>query len=298
MLIVALFVFSLLFLSGSDPAVVLAGDHATADQIARIRQEFGLDKPFAWQFVVWISSVLHGDLGQSLISRQPVALLIQQRIEPTVSLALDTLALSILIAIPLGVMAAWRPGSWIDAFVSCFALVGFSVPTFVTAYVLIFIFSLVLRWLPVQGFASLGAGAGPFLLHIVMPSFVLSIAYAGLIARITRGCMLDALTQEFVRTAMAKGAGPVRILVRHALKNAAVPIVTVIGTGFAGLVGGVVVTETVFSIPGLGRLTVEGILLRDYPVVQGVVLLLSVSHVLVNLMVDLSYAYFDPRIRY
>lgn len=298
MLIVAIFVFALLYFAGGDPAIILAGDGASPEQIARIRAQYGLDQPPVLRFFAWLGSLLQGDLGISLISRQPVAALVAQRIEPTLSLAITTMILSVVIAIPLGVAAAWKSGSLIDRFVTAISVAGFSLPIFVIAYILIYFFSLELRLLPVQGFVSIRQGLLPFLTHAALPSLAISLALIGIFARITRTCMLDVMTQDYVRTAVSKGLRPRAILGRHVLKNAAVPIITVVGLSFANLIGGVVVTETVFAIPGLGRLVVEAISQRDYPVIQAMVLLLSLVYVVVNLLVDLSYVLFDPRIRY
>ena len=296
--VVAIFVFSLLYLSPGDPAVIIAGDTATLDDIARIRQKLGLDQPFYVQFGTWVWNLLHGDLGISIFTNLPVMTLIKQRIEPTVALTICTLLVTIPIAIPLGVIAAWKAGTWIDRVVMVFAVAGFSIPGFVLAYILIFTFSIGLDWLPVQGYTSIRDGFGPFFSHMVLPSVTLGLFYAALVARITRASMLDVLSQDYVRTAQAKGLSNRDVLIGHALKNAAVPIATIIGIGIALLISGVVITETVFAIPGIGRLVVDAILRRDYPIIQGVILMFSAWYVLVNLAVDISYTLFDPRIRY
>ena len=298
MAVVALFVFSLLHLSPGDPAVIIAGDTATLDDIARIRQKLGLDQPLYFQFVTWVWGLLHGDLGISIFTNLPVSKLIAQRVEPTITLTISTLIISVLAAIPMGVLAAWKAGGWIDGLVMVFAVIGFSVPSFVLAYLLIYVFAISTDLLPVQGFVSIGNGFWPFLSHIAMPSFALGMIFAALIARMTRASMLDVLAQDYIRTAQAKGLSSDRVLIGHALKNAAVPIVTIIGVSLALLISGVVVTETVFAIPGLGRLTVDAILRRDYPIIQGIILVFSAAYVLVNLLVDLSYTFLDPRIRY
>ncbi|WP_207481563.1 ABC transporter permease [Arenibaculum pallidiluteum] len=298
MVVVAVFVFLLLRLTPGDPAAVLAGDMATPEQLARIRASLGLDKPVIVQFVSWIGQLLRGDLGTSLISQTPVTTLIAQRIEPTISLALLTLLLSILIAVPLGVLAAWRHGGITDKAVMSFSVLGFSVPVFVIGYILIQIFAIDLKWFPVQGFRSISDGIGPFLQRATLPSLALASIYVALIARMTRASMLEVLGEDYVRTARAKGLRETAVLFRHALRNAAVPIMTVIGTGFALLISGVVVTESVFNVPGIGRLTVDAILARDYPVIQGLILLTSALYVLINLVIDLSYSLLDPRIRY
>ena len=297
-LIVALFVFSLLYIAPGDPAAIIAGDQATPDDVERIRESLGLDRPFVIRFFDWLFAVLQGDLGNSIFTNLPVSHMISQRIEPTLSLMVLTLTLSLSFAIPMGVIAAWKHGTLIDRAVMMTAVLGFSTPVFVIGYLLAFVFALQLDWLPVQGFTSISKGLGPFLRNLILPSVALGLVYMALIARITRATMLDVLSQDYVRTAKAKGVGQRGILFLHALKNAAVPIVTIVGIGFAPLIGGAVVTESVFAIPGLGRLTVDAILRRDYPVIQGVVLLFSFIYVVVNLIVDLLYTVFDPRIRY
>jgi peptide/nickel transport system permease protein len=298
MVVVAIFVFALLHLSPGDPAAIIAGDTATAADIARIHAKLGLDQPLHLQFATWAWNLLHGDLGISIFTNLPVLKLIGQRVEPTLSLTISTLIVSIAVAIPLGVVAAWKAGTWIDRVVMMFAVLGFSVPVFVLAYLLIYGFSIATKLLPVQGYVSPGDGLWPFMAHLVMPSIALGLVYSALIARITRASMLDVLAQDYIRTAQAKGLPNDKVLIGHALRNAAIPIVTIIGIGVALLIGGVVVTETVFAIPGLGRLTVDAILRRDYPIIQGVILVFSAVYVVINLLVDLSYAVLDPRIRY
>jgi peptide/nickel transport system permease protein len=296
--VVALFVFSLLYISPGDPAAVIAGDIATEADIAHIRAQLGLDQPYFTRFGTWLAALARGDLGTSIFTGLPVTTLIGQRLEPTAALTICTLIVAVGLAVPLGVLAAARAGGWIDRLVMGLSVLGFSVPVFVIAYGLILLFSIQLDWLPVQGYASIREGFGPFIRHMILPSIALGLVYMALIARITRASMLDVLAQDYVRTANAKGLAPSAVLMRHALKNAAVPIVTIIGIGVALLIGGVVVTETVFAIPGIGRLTVDAILRRDYPIIQGVTLLFSALYVIVNLLVDLSYSLFDPRIRY
>jgi len=298
MAVVALFVFALLYIAPGDPAAIIAGDQATPEDVERIRQGLGLDRPFIVRFAEWLWQILHGDLGNSIFTNLPVTTMIAQRIEPTVSLMVLTLALAIIVAVPIGVIAAWKAGSLIDRAIMGFAVFGFSVPVFVIAYLLAYVFALELEWLPVQGYTPLATGVMRWLQNLILPAIALGCVYIALIARTTRAAMLEVLQQDYVRTARAKGLGAGGILFVHALKNAAVPIVTVIGIGMALLIGGAVVTESVFAIPGLGRLTVDAILRRDYPVIQGVVLLFSFVYVLVNLLIDLLYVLFDPRIRY
>jgi peptide/nickel transport system permease protein len=298
MAVVALFVFSLLYIAPGDPAAVIAGDQATPADVERIRASLGLDRPFLIRFGDWVWHILHGDLGTSIFSNLPVTTMIGQRIEPTLSLMTITLLFAVCVAVPIGVVAAWKAGSLIDRAIMAFAVLGFSVPVFVVGYLLAYVFALQLEWLPVQGYTPLSEGLWPWLENLILPAFALGCVYIALIARITRATMLEVLQQDYIRTARSKGVGQTGILYIHALKNAAVPIVTVIGIGVALLIGGAVVTETVFAIPGVGRLTVDAILRRDYPVIQGIVLLFSFVYVLVNLIVDLTYTVLDPRIRY
>src|SRR5437899_817673 len=298
MVVVALFVFSLLYIAPGDPAAVIAGDQASPADVERIRQSLGLDRPFLVQFGSWLWHILHFDLGTSIFTNLPVTEMIAQRIEPTFSLMALTLVLTILIAVPLGVLAAWKAGSWVDRTIMGFAVFAFSLPVFVVGYVLAYVFALQFDWLPVQGYTPLAEGFWPWLQNLILPAVALGCVYIALIARITRASMLEVLQQDYIRTARAKGLGQRSILFVHALKNAAVPIVTVIGIGIALLIGAAVVTESVFAIPGLARLTIDAILRRDYPVIQGIVLLFSFTYVLVNLMVDVTYTLVDPRIRY
>ena len=298
MAVVAVVVFSLLRLAAGDPAAIIAGDNATSQDVAAIRARLGLDRPLAEQFAIWVGRVVRGDFGESFFFKKQVSELILDRVEPTLALSVCTLVLTIALAVPLGVLAAWRRGSWIDRAVMGFSVLGFSVPVFVIGYVLIYVFAIELAWLPVQGYQRIGDGIGGFLERLVLPSITLAVVFVALIARITRASVLEVLNADHVRTARAKGLGELPVLLRHVLRNAAVPIVTVIGIGVAVLIGGVVVTESVYSIPGLGRLTVDAVLARDYPTVQAVILLFSVVYVLINLLVDLSYVFLDPRIRY
>jgi peptide/nickel transport system permease protein len=298
LLIVAVLVFLLLRITPGDPAAILAGDAASVDQIAEIRKGLGLDRPIPVQFAIWAGNLLSGDLGESFYYKTKVTTLISQRIEPTLSLAALTIVIAVLVAVPLGVLAAWRFGSWFDRALMGFSVLGFSVPVFVFAYLLIWLMSLKLGWFPVQGYKRMADGWGPYLHHLVLPSITLSVIYVALVARVTRASVLETLGEDYIRTARAKGLPESKVLMRHALANAAVPIVTIIGIGIALLIGGVVVTESVYAIPGLGRLTVDAVLARDFPTVQGVILLFSFVYVGINLLVDVSYVLLDPRIRY
>jgi peptide/nickel transport system permease protein len=298
MVVVALFVFALLHLSPGDPAAVIAGDYASPADVERIRHELGLDAPIHVQLGIWLWKVVHGDLGTSIFSNLPVTKLIGQRLEPTFALTIMTMIIAVVLAVPMGVLAAWTAGTWVDRLVMVFAVLGFSLPVFWLGFLLIYGFSVQLEILPVQGYVSFQQGFLPFMRHLILPSLTLGIVYMALIARMTRASMLEVLREDYIRTAHAKGLKPHVVLLWHALKNASLPIVTIIGVGVALLIGGVVVTESVFAIPGLGRLTVDAILHRDYPVIQGIILVFSAVYVLINLLVDMTYTLLDPRIRY
>lgn len=298
LVVVTVFVFLLLHMTPGDPAAVIAGKYATSEDIARIHTELGLDRPLYEQFGSWVWRLAHGDLGESIFSGLPVTTLIARHAGPTLALAAGGIIFALLIAVPLGLLAAWKAGSWVDYLVMTLSVLGFSVPVFLTAYVLIYVLSVQLHWFPVQGYTSPAEGVIPFLRSIALPSVTLGFLYAALIARITRASLVNVLGEDYIRTAYAKGLSVPNVIGRHALKNAAVPIVTVVGVGFALLIGGTVVTETVFNIPGLGRLVADSVLAHDYPVIQGLILIFSAAYVLVNLLVDLSYALLDPRIQY
>ncbi|WP_323718439.1 ABC transporter permease [Paracoccus aminovorans] len=296
--LIALIVFLLLRLTPGDPAQAIAGDQATPEQIAAIRDSLGLDAPLTSQFVTWVGNMLRGDFGYSLISQRPVLEMIGQRIGPTLALATVAMILTVVISIPLGILAARRHGQLVDRFVMSLSVIGFSVPIFVIGYVLIGIFAVNLKWFPVQGYKPLADGLWPFLHRIFLPGLALSSIYIALVSRMTRAAMLEVLREDYIRTARAKGLSERVILFRHALRNAAIPILTVVGTGFAMMISGVVVTETVFNIPGLGRLVVDAVLARDYPLIQAIILLTAGTYVVINLLIDISYAVTDPRIRY
>ena len=296
--VIAVFVFLLLHLAPGDPAAIIAGDTAMPEDIARIRAKMGLDDPIYIQFVRWIGQLARGDLGISIYSDMPVTTLIAQRMEATLCLAAASITIAVLLAVPMGILAAWKAGTWIDYIVMMFAVFGFSIPVFVIGYLLIFGFSVHLHWFPVQGYVSFKEGVLPFLRSITLPSLALGLIYAALIARITRASVLEILSQDYIRTARSKGLNSYSILMRHTLRNAAIPIVTIIGIGIALLIGGVVVTESVFNIHGIGRLVVDAILSRDYPVIQGIILMSSGVYLVINLLVDISYRFFDPRVEY
>ena len=296
--VVAIAVFALLHITPGDPAVIIAGDYATVDDIARIRAKLGLDQPFVTQVGIWLGRIVRGDLGTSIFSGLPVATLIRQRTEATIGLTLFAMLISVGVGVPLGVLAAWKKASFIDRLVMLLAVSGFSMPVFWLGFLLVYVFAISMHWLPVQGYRPLAEGLWPFLRHLILPAVTLSVVYLALIARMTRASMLGVLSEDYIRTAFAKGLAPRRVLIHHALKNASLPVVTIIGIGFALLIGGAVVTESVFALPGLGRLTVDAIVRRDYPVIQGVILVVSGVYVLINLVVDVLYVVLDPRIRY
>jgi peptide/nickel transport system permease protein len=298
MVIVAVLVFLMLRLTPGDPAAIIAGDNANAEQVALIRNRLGLDEPILTQFFIWFGNILRGDFGESFFFKKTVSELIASRLEPTLALSVSTTILAVLIAVPLGVLAAYRRGSLVDKIVMGFSVLGFSVPVFVIGYGLIYLFAIKLNWFPVQGYQRIADGIPGFLQRLVLPSLTLSVIFVALIARMTRTSVLDVMGEDYIRTARAKGQVERIVLFRHALRNAAVPIITVIGFGIALLIGGVVVTESVFTIPGIGRLTVDAVLARDYPTIQAVILMFSFVYVLINLAIDLVYRVFDPRIRY
>ncbi|MDO5532060.1 ABC transporter permease [Sutterella sp.] len=298
MIIVALIVFLMLHLSPGDPVAAIAGDSATAEDIARIRAELGLDDPIWMQFYHWMIAMLQGDLGQSYFLNRPVVTLIADRIGPTLSLAGFTIVLTVLISVPLGTWAAYRQGGWVDRALMAFSVLGFSIPAFVLGYCLVWFLGLHLNIFPTQGYVRYDESIEGWISHLILPSITLCCIYIALIARVTRASVAEALSEDYIRTARAKGIAEWRVLLRHGLANAAVPIVTVIGVGIAILIGGVVVTEIVFAIPGLGSLTIDAVMSRDYPLIQGITLFFSMLYMFINLVIDLSYTLFDPRIRY
>jgi len=298
MAVVAVVVFLLIHLSPGDPAALIAGDLATTEDIARLRIALGLDQALWRQFLLWTGRIITGDLGISIFTNVPVTRLLGQRLEPTLSIALLTMALALVLSIPLGTLAAARAGSWIDRTVMVFAVLAFSLPVFLVGYLLIYGFAIRLDWFPVQGYVRLAeGGVSGWLRSLVLPCTNLALLYMALLTRMTRATVLEVLQEDYIRTARAKGLGVPAVL-GHALRNAAVPIATTVGVGIALLIGGVVVTETVFAIPGVGRLVIDSVQRHDYPVIQGVLLLSAGVYVFINLLVDLSYRLFDPRIRY
>lgn len=296
LLVVAIVIFSVLRLTPGDPAAIVAGDGATVQQIEQIRHHMGLDQPITVQFYRWITDVLRGDFGTSLISGLPVSDMVLDRMGPTIAITLYTILYTVLISIPIGILAAWRRGKAVDKAVAAASVLGFSIPVFITAYILIFLFSMVLGWLPVQGYRPLSAGVWEHVRHLILPVASLGTIYIALVTRFVRSSVIDTLGEDYIRTARAKGLFERAVLTRHALPNAAVPILTIIGITITMLIGGVVVTESVFNIPGLGRLVVEAILARDFTIIQALIVLFSVVDIVVNLIIDILYRFVDPRI--
>ena len=297
MAVVAVVVFLLIHLSPGDPAALIAGDLATTEDIEKLRAALGLDQPLWRQFALWLGRVLSGDLGMSIFTQVPVTKLLAQRLEPTLSIAVLTMALTVCVAVPLGTLAAHRAGSWTDRLVMLFAVLAFSVPVFLIGYLLIYTFAIRIPLFPVQGYVHLSEGVGAWLNSLALPCINLALVYIALITRMTRATVMEVLPEDYIRTARAKGLGVLAVL-GHALRNAAIPIATTVGVGIALLIGGVVVTETVFAIPGIGRLVIDSVQHHDYPVIQSVLLLSAGVYVLINLLIDLSYRLFDPRIQY
>ncbi|MER9301170.1 ABC transporter permease [Mesorhizobium sp. M0621] len=298
MAMVGIFVFLLLRLAPGDPAAMIAGRQATPEMIAGIREQLGLNDPMPIQFLRWVRDMVGGDFGTSIFAGRPVLELISQRLEPTLSLSILTMFLSVTVGVSFGILAAWRTGGFVDRLLAAFSALGYSVPVFVIGFFFIYFFAIRAHWLPVQGYVPIDAGLGAWFVHLILPTVALSLGYIAFIARVTRASMLEVLSEDYMRTAAAKGASAYAMLFHHALKNAGVPILTVIGISFAYLIGGVVLTETVFNIPGIGRLVVDAINNRDYPIIQSVLVLTSGLYVLINLTVDLAYTLIDPRIRY
>lgn len=296
--VVTVIVFGLTYLSPGDAAAMLAGEYATPAQIAAIRESLHLDAPLISQYLHWLGSVVRGDLGESIFSRQPVLSLILSRVAPTIILATAATVIQLIVSLPLGLLAAKRKGGITDQIVSFFGVAGTAVPPFLIGYVLIFTFGVYFGSMPVSGFPTLDTGVWEVLRHVILPATMLGFAQTALVTRITRASAIEVLNQDFIRVARAKGLDEFTILVRHCLKLIAIPLATVVGMSFAGMLGGVVITEAVFAIPGIGSLLVEAIQHRDIPVIQGVLLISACVYVVVNLLVDLSYLFMDPRIKY
>ena len=298
LVVVAIVTFSLIHITPGDPVALMAGDLATPEQKEAIRKDMGLDRPIYQQLVIYFADLLRGDLGESIFNKFKVTTLISQRLEPTLFIAVFSQLVSIIIAIPLGILAAWKANTWVDRVVMVIAVLGLAIPSFWLGANLIWVFAVKLHWFPAFGYIPISEGVVPWIKSITLPSISVGFISAALIARMTRASMLEVLREDYVRTARAKGLGEQAVLLGHAFKNASIPVVTIIGIGIAGLVSGLVVTEAVFGIPGVGRLIVDAVNRRDYPVIQGVILMFTVAYVLINLVVDLIYGYLDPRIRY
>jgi peptide/nickel transport system permease protein len=298
MIVVATVAFVLIHLAPGDPASVIAGPYAAAEDIAKLRHQLGLDESLPVQLVRWYGRLLRGDLGDSIFLRRPVTEAIADRLEPTLLLTTWATLVAVLIGVPAGIVSARHHNHVVDQSLMGLALLGLSIPNFLLGLLMILVFGVWLRWLPVAGYVPLDSGLWPNLRSLVMPSLALGLVQSALIARITRSSMLDVLREQFVLTGRAKGLSERVVVYKHALKNAIIPTLTVIGITFALLIGGAVVIETVFNIPGLGRLIISAVLRRDYPVIQGVVLLIALTYTAVNLLVDLAYLAVDPRVRY
>ncbi|MFZ5992972.1 MAG: ABC transporter permease [Deinococcota bacterium] len=298
LLLVTVMVFALTRVLPGDPALLLLGEEATPELVAKLRDELGLNRPLYVQYASWLGSLLRGDFGRSLRDNARVAPILWQKLPTTLELALFALLIALLLGIPTGVVAALRRGSATDAGVTVLALSGISVPNFFLGILLVYLFSIRLGWIPPSGYVEPWVDLRKNLSLMLLPAFTLGTALAGALARFTRNSMLEVLSQDYVRTARAKGLAGRVVIYKHALRNAAIPVVTVIGLQLGGLLGGAVVTEQVFSIPGFGRLVVDSVFNRDFPVLQAVVLFSAIAVFLVNVLIDLLYAAIDPRIRY
>lgn len=298
LIIVAIIIFSLVHITPGDPAAVMAGEEATAQQVEELRERLGLNEPIHIQFIRWTADAIRLDFGESLFLREPVTKSMLDRAQPTVLLTIYSLSLALLIAVPSGVVAAVRRNSIVDRALMVIAISGAAIPNFFFGIVLILLFAVVFGWLPAGGYVDINDDPVQHFRRMILPSIALGFAAAGLLARMVRSTMLDVLNEDYVRTAYAKGLALRRVVLLHALRNALIPAMTVLGISLAGLLGGAIVVETVFSLPGMGRLVVQSIQRRDYPVIQGVVLVTAVIQLVVMLLVDVLYVYVDPRIRY
>lgn len=296
--IVSVLIFAMMRWIPGDPVVVMLGDEYSPEAHQRLRQKLGLDQPVINQYVIWISNIFQGDFGYSYINHTPVSTLLYDALLPTLCLVTGTLIVGVLIALPSGMLAAVKRDSPLDYLSMGFAIVGYSMPSFWKGILLIWLFAVTLRWFPSMGYVHPWEHVGEGLLHLALPSLTLGTFFAGLVARITRSSLLEVLEQDYIKAARAKGVRQLRLVYKHALRNALIPIITVIGLQFGTLLGGAVLTETVFNIPGMGRLTVTAIFNREYHVVQGAVLIGVVFVIIVNLLVDIAYAFLNPKIRY
>jgi peptide/nickel transport system permease protein len=298
LVIVAVLVFLITRLAPGDPAAVMLGDQATPDDVAKLRAVYGLDKPIITQFFLWLGQIAHGNLGESIFLQRPVTQALWERAEPTGLLTLLSLGIALLIGLPCGIVSAVFRGKWIDQVFTGVAMLGASVPSFWFGLILMQLFAVRLGWFPVAGYGDPGVGLLERMYHLVLPSTVLGVLNSALIIRFTRASMLDVLGDDYIRTARATGLSETRVVLRHALRNALIPVLTVIGLTAALLLGGAVVTETVFGLPGIGNLVVSAVLRRDYPVIQGALLVIAAMYVLVNLTIDVLYLVIDPRVKY
>ncbi len=295
--VVSVVIFSIVHLTPGDPARVILGPEASPDQVATLREQMGFNRPIVVQYLSWLGAVLQGDFGDSIFMRMPVTQAIANHAAPTLSLAILAQLFTIAVAVPLGILAARKRGTFFDQGVMGITLIGMAIPSFLLGLLLVLLVGVELGWLPVAGYRPLSDGLGEHLKYLILPAISLGTIQSALIARMTRSSMLDVLKVDYIRTAKAKGMRERRIIYRHALRNAAMPILTVIGVTFGGLVTGAVVTETIFNLPGLGQLIVNSINRRDYAVIQGVVLFVTLVYVLLNLLIDLLYGVVDPRVR-
>lgn len=296
-LLVTIMVFSLLHMLPGDPATVILGQEATPDAVAAMRQQLGLDKPILIQYLTWLGGVLHGDLGRSLVDHSPVMDLIKQRFPATLELTVGTFLVAILIAVPAGILSATRPGSWMDYSGTIFALGGMSIPHFWLGMMFIVLFAVHLGWLPASGYVPFSQNPGANLAAMIMPMIATGLRESAVLMRMLRSSLLEVMDADYIRTAYSKGLKERVVVMRHALKNALVPVVTTSGLMVAGLLGGLVITESIFSIPGFGKLIVESIYNRDFVTVQGAILVSALLVVVVNLVVDITYSLIDPRIK-
>ena len=295
---VGVITFSMLHIAPGNPAYIIAGDEASLDVVKKIEKQMGFDRPFIVQFGVWAGKLVRGDLGKSVFSQLPVGKLMLPRIQPTLSLGIQVIVLSMLLGVSMGIIAAWKTGGAADRTLMLFAVLGFSTPGFWLAFLLMWAFAVNLRWFPVLGYEPISSGLITHLHSMFLPVIVNAVLNSAFISRITRSIMLEVLREDYIRTARAKGLGEVVVYLRHAFRNASLPVLTLMGVAIAGLATGAVVTETIFAIPGLGRLLIEAIARRDFPIIQGTMMIVATFYVLVNLVIDITYAYLDPRIRY
>ena len=296
--VVGVITFSIIHIAPGDPAAIIGGDEATVEDLQRIREQLGTDQPIYIQFFRWISRLAQGDLGTSIFSKKSITSLMAPRLQPTLSLGIQVLLLSSALGVSIGILSAWKAGRPLDRIFMFFAVLGFSAPGFWLAFILIWGLAVNLGWFPALGYTPIGDGLLAHLHSMFLPVAVNSILSSAFISRITRSAMLDVLREDYVRTARSKGLRELVVYMRHAFRPASIPIVTVIGASLAGLATGFVVTESIFAIPGLGRMLIEAIIRRDFPIIQAMMMVVATAYVMINLFIDILYAYLDPRIRY